>query len=63
MALADAANFLSLEPLLDLCCAKIVASIMGKSVEKIRETLHIENDFTPEQEARLRRELAWAAVE
>ena len=48
-----------IKPLLDLCCAKIASMIKGKSPEEIRETFGIENDFTPEEEARLREEHKW----
>tara|TARA_B100000674_G_scaffold489564_2_gene503760 strand:- start:286 stop:783 length:498 start_codon:yes stop_codon:yes gene_type:complete len=53
------ANYMAIKPLLDLCCAKIASMIKGKSPEEIRETFGIENDFTPEEEARLREEHKW----
>ena len=34
-------------------CAKIASYIKGKSTEEIRERFHIENDFSPEEEARV----------
>jgi hypothetical protein len=34
--------------------------IKGKSAEEIRQTFNIQNDFTPEEEAQIRRENEWA---
>jgi S-phase kinase-associated protein 1 len=34
--------------------------IRGKSPEEIRKTFNIVNDFTPEEEAAIRRENEWA---
>jgi len=34
--------------------------IKGKSPEEIRTMFHIENDFTPEEEAQVRDENKWA---
>jgi S-phase kinase-associated protein 1 len=55
-----AANYLDIKPLLDLACAKVASMIKGKSVEEIRRTFNIENDFTPEEEAQVREENRWA---
>lgn len=55
-----AANFLDIEGLLNLGCAKIATLVKGKNVEEIRELFGIENDFTPEEEARIREENKWA---
>ena len=46
-----AANFLDIQGLLALGCAKVATIIKGKSVEEIREVFGIVNDFTPEEEA------------
>ena len=54
-----AANFLEIESLLDLTCAKVATMLKGKSVEEIRQTFGIENDFTPEEEEEIRKENAW----
>ena len=66
--IVNAANYLMIQPLLDLAypfslfsflfsfiftCAKIASYIKGKSTEEIRERFHIENDFSPEEEARV----------
>ena len=54
--LVVAANFLDIESLLDLGCAKIAVMIKDKSVEEIREFLDIDNDFTAEEEKRVNEE-------
>lgn len=55
-----AANFLDIDPLTELSCAKIASMIKGTSVEDIRKKFGIENDFTPEEEAQIREENKWA---
>ena len=55
-----ASNFLDIEGLLNLGCAKVASLIKGKSVEEIRDLFGIENDFTPEEEAQIREENKWA---
>jgi S-phase kinase-associated protein 1 len=54
-----AANYLDLKPMLDLGCAKLATMIRGKTVEQIRQEFNIVNDFTPEEEARVREENKW----
>ncbi|KAJ9066632.1 hypothetical protein DSO57_1007706 [Entomophthora muscae] len=54
-----AANYLDIKQLLDLICKVIANMIKGKTPEQIRQTFNIENDFTPEEEERNRRENAW----
>jgi S-phase kinase-associated protein 1 len=41
-------------------CASIAARIKGKTPEEIRREFNIVNDFTPEEEARVREENSWA---
>lgn len=55
-----AANFLDIEGLVHLGCAKIATFIKGKSVEEIRDVFGIQSDFTPQEEAQLREENRWA---
>ncbi|CAL5083416.1 unnamed protein product [Urochloa decumbens] len=55
-----AANYLNIKGLLDLTCQKVADSMKGKTPEQIREMYNIKNDFTPEEEAEIRRENAWA---
>lgn len=54
-----AANYLNIKSLLDLTCAKVASMIKGKSPEQIREMFGIENDFTPEEEEKIREENKW----
>ncbi|KAL5728565.1 suppressor of kinetochore protein mutant [Ranunculus cassubicifolius] len=55
-----AANYLNVKGLLDLTCQTVADMIKGKTPEEIRKTFNIVNDFTPEEEAELRRENQWA---
>ena len=54
-----AANYMDIKSLLDLTCAKVASMIKGKSPEEIRQTFNIVNDFTPEEEAKVREENKW----
>ncbi|KAI5440744.1 SKP1-like protein 14 [Lathyrus oleraceus] len=54
-----AANYLNIKKLLDFLSQVIADRIANKSVEYVRRYFGIENDFTPEEEAKLREELAW----
>jgi len=54
-----AANFLDIKPLLDLSCLAVANMIKGKSPEEIRKTFNIKNDFTPEEEEKIRKENEW----
>ena len=56
----QAANFLDIKPMLDLTCKTVAEMIKGKSVEEIRKHFNIKNDFTPEEEAQVRKENEWA---
>ncbi|KAL3812632.1 hypothetical protein ACJIZ3_013900 [Penstemon smallii] len=55
-----AANYLDIKSLLDLSCQTVADIIQRKSVEEIRKFFNIKNDFTPEEEAEIRKENAWA---
>ncbi|KQJ98741.1 hypothetical protein BRADI_3g38770v3 [Brachypodium distachyon] len=55
-----AANYLDIKGLLDLCAQKVADMIKGKKPEEVREIFGIKNDFTPEEEAEIRKENAWA---
>eukprot|EP00761_Pharyngomonas_kirbyi_P011151 gb/GECH01011176.1/.p1 GENE.gb/GECH01011176.1/~~gb/GECH01011176.1/.p1 ORF type:complete len:161 (+),score=31.30 gb/GECH01011176.1/:1-483(+) len=54
-----AANYLNIKDLLDLTCAKVASMIKGKSPEEIRQMFGIENDFTPEEEEKIKEENRW----
>ena len=62
-SLMMACNFLDVRLLLENCCKVIASRLKGKSVEQVRSLLGIETDYTPEQEARLKKENAWAEVD
>lgn len=55
-----AANYLDYKPLLDLTCKTVANLIKGKTPEEIRKTFNIKNDFTPEEEEKVRKENEWA---
>ncbi|KAA8899744.1 hypothetical protein TRICI_006309 [Trichomonascus ciferrii] len=54
------ANYLDIRSLLEVGCKTVANMIKGKSPEEIRKTFNITNDFTPEEEAQIRRENEWA---
>lgn len=54
------ANYLNIPPLLNLISAWVGKEMSGRTVEEIRDRFKIVNDFTPEEEARIREENAWA---
>lgn len=55
-----AANYMDIKPLLDLASGKIALIIKGKTCEEIRELFNIENDFTPEEMAEVKKEDKWS---
>ena len=55
-----ASNFLDLRSLLDRSCKQVANMIKGKSPEEIRKLFNIKNDFTPEEEEKIRKENEWA---
>jgi S-phase kinase-associated protein 1 len=57
-----AANYLDMKALLDLGCKTVANMIKGKSVEEIRKTFNVQNDFTPEEEEAIKKENEWSVV-
>jgi len=55
----QAANYLDIKPLLDLCCRAVSNMMRGRTPEELRKTFNIKNDFTPEEEAQVRKENEW----
>ena len=58
--LIQAANYLNIKGLLELCCKTAANQIRGKSAEEVRQLWNIRCDLTPEEEERLKQENAWA---
>jgi len=54
--LINAADYLDINCLLDLSCAKVASIIKNKTPTEIRKTFNITNDFTPEQEEHIEKE-------
>lgn len=54
------ANYLDIRPLLEVSTRAVANLIRNKTPEEIRKTFNIVNDFTPEEEAQIRREHEWA---
>ncbi|KAK6201427.1 Skp1 family, dimerization domain-containing protein [Scheffersomyces amazonensis] len=55
-----AANYLTITPLRDCGCKIVAEMIKEKSPEELRRIFNITNDFSPEEEAAIKRENEWA---
>ena len=53
-----AANYLHVQPLLDLACLKVTFNIHGKNAEQIRQALHLP-ELSREEEEQARRDHRW----
>jgi S-phase kinase-associated protein 1 len=58
--LVNAANFLNMPHVMDLIAKRFAEMMRGKSVEEIRRSFGIKNDFTPEEETAVRAANSWA---
>ncbi|EYU37961.1 hypothetical protein ABFS82_02G007400 [Erythranthe guttata] len=54
-----AANYLNIKSLMDLICETVAGTMKGKSPVELREMFNIENDFTPEEEEKFRKDRDW----
>lgn len=52
------ANYMTIEPLLMLMCAKCASMLKGRTPAEIRKTFNIRDDYTPEEEEQVRKEHA-----
>lgn len=59
MQLIGASNYMNMNALLDACCLKVATDLRGKTKEQIRERYNIKNDFTKEDEERIKKENGW----
>ncbi|RVW40828.1 Actin-related protein 3 [Vitis vinifera] len=55
-----AANYLDTPGLIELLCWRVAEMIKGRKPEEIRQTFNIKNDFSPEDEAEIYKQYAWA---
>eukprot|EP00826_Nyctotherus_ovalis_P029872 TRINITY_DN2369_c0_g2_i3.p1 TRINITY_DN2369_c0_g2~~TRINITY_DN2369_c0_g2_i3.p1 ORF type:complete len:138 (+),score=45.61 TRINITY_DN2369_c0_g2_i3:138-551(+) len=55
----NAAEHLGMKSLLDLGCAKVAAAVKGKKAKDIVVEFAIQKDFTPEQEACIKKQYKW----
>jgi S-phase kinase-associated protein 1 len=61
--LVAAANFMDIKPLLDLTCLAVSILIKGKSAVELREMFNISSDFSPEEDAQIKKENGWVEKE
>lgn len=58
--LIQAANYLAIKELMDLACRTAAGIMKAMSVEEIRDFFNVVNDYTPEDEEKIRGEHRWA---
>ena len=57
--LIKAADYLHIDPLLDLTCATLATKVTAKPPEELRKEFHISHDFTTDEEEQLKKETKW----
>jgi S-phase kinase-associated protein 1 len=62
-SIINASNYMDIPELMISACKSIAAQIRGKKPEEIRKIFNITNDFTPEEEERVRNENIWVDAE
>lgn len=55
----NAANYLHVKDLLELCCANVASSIRGKTPEQIRDMYNLPNDISPEEKEQIIKDNKW----
>lgn len=58
--LVTAANFMDIQPLVDLTCLAVSIAIKGRTAEELRALFNLSTDFSPDEEAAVREENKWA---
>ncbi|XP_009602614.2 SKP1-like protein 11 [Nicotiana tomentosiformis] len=56
----EAANFLDINSLLELCAEAVANKIKNKTSQFVRKIFNITSDFNPEEEAEIRNKTPWA---
>ena len=59
LAIVYSANYLDHKILLEMACKTVANVINDKTPEQIRAIFNIQSDFTPEEEAQIRKENEW----
>jgi S-phase kinase-associated protein 1 len=59
-ALLEATDYLNITPLFTGLTAYAAIMLKDKTPEEMREVLGVTNDFTPEEEAQIKKECGWA---
>ena len=57
--LTVAANYMGINSLLDLCCAKLASLCKDKTEEEIYKTFNIPETFTEEEKEKIKQENKW----
>lgn len=55
-----AANFMSIDPLLELAGAAFASQIREKNIDQLKELFHFEGELAPVDEKKIREENPWA---